>query len=130
MTREEEIKQAAQAYYPQGTLYEVAKVSGFIRGAKWADKNPTQLEEVDERIVDFTMIGEKNNAKKMCKENNTTIKAEIIKTMDLIINYLQNNKQKIINNEQLVNEDWVRVAAPFNNIMNVLMNHWYLENER
>lgn len=50
MTREEEIKQAAQAYYPQGTLYEVAKVSGFIRGAKWADKYPIQLEEVDKCI--------------------------------------------------------------------------------
>lgn len=32
----EKIKQAAQAYYPKGTLYEVYKVSGFVRGANWA----------------------------------------------------------------------------------------------
>lgn len=34
----EEIIKAAQAYYPSGILHEAAKVSGFVRGAKWADK--------------------------------------------------------------------------------------------
>lgn len=38
MARNEEIKQAAQAYYPKGTLHEEKAVSAFIRGAKWADK--------------------------------------------------------------------------------------------
>lgn len=37
MTREEIIK-AAQAYYPSGILHEEAKVSAFVRGAKWADQ--------------------------------------------------------------------------------------------
>lgn len=32
----EKIKQAAQAYYPKGTLHEVDKVAGFVRGANWA----------------------------------------------------------------------------------------------
>ena len=40
MTREEEIKQAAQAYYPSGSLHEERTVSAFVRGAKWADENP------------------------------------------------------------------------------------------
>jgi hypothetical protein len=40
MTREEEIKQAAQAYYPSGSLHEERTVSAFIRGAKWSDENP------------------------------------------------------------------------------------------
>lgn len=31
----EKIKQAAQAYYPKGTLHEVDKVSGFVRGANY-----------------------------------------------------------------------------------------------
>lgn len=39
MTREEEIKQAAQAYYPSGSLHEERTVSAFVRGAKWADEN-------------------------------------------------------------------------------------------
>ena len=34
------IREAAQAYYPQGTLHEEKAVSAFIRGAKWADDNP------------------------------------------------------------------------------------------
>ena len=29
------IREAAQAYYPPGTLYEEKAVSAFIRGAKW-----------------------------------------------------------------------------------------------
>lgn len=32
----DKIKQAAQAYYPKGTLREVDKVAGFVRGANWA----------------------------------------------------------------------------------------------
>lgn len=34
----DKIKQAAQAYYPEGTLHEVDKVKvlGFVRGANWA----------------------------------------------------------------------------------------------
>lgn len=40
--RTEEIKQAAQAYYPKGTLHEEKAVSAFIRGAKWADDSRPQ----------------------------------------------------------------------------------------
>ena len=40
--RSEEIKQAAQAYYPAGTLHEEKAVSAFIRGAKWADDSRPQ----------------------------------------------------------------------------------------
>ena len=31
----DKIKQAAQAYYPKGTLHEIDKVSGFVRGANY-----------------------------------------------------------------------------------------------
>lgn len=40
--RNEEIKQAAQSYYPAGTLHEEKAVSAFIRGAKWADDSRPQ----------------------------------------------------------------------------------------
>ena len=42
MTREEQIKQAAKAYYPSGSLHEERTVSAFVRGAKWADENPNK----------------------------------------------------------------------------------------
>jgi hypothetical protein len=48
MKREEEIKQAAQAYYPTGALHEEKAVSAFIRGAKWADE--TMIERVREWV--------------------------------------------------------------------------------
>lgn len=38
MTRREEIRNAAQAYYPSGTNHEEIKVASFIRGARYADK--------------------------------------------------------------------------------------------
>lgn len=44
----EEIIKAAQAYYPRGILHEEAKVSSFVRGAKWADK--TMLDRACEWI--------------------------------------------------------------------------------
>lgn len=47
--RKEEIKQAAQAYYPKGTLHEEKAVSSFIRGAKWADK--TMIEKACQWLI-------------------------------------------------------------------------------
>lgn len=55
MKREEEIKQAAQAYYPKGTLHEEKAVSAFIRGAKWADKTMIDkvCEWIEKHVFDF-----------------------------------------------------------------------------
>lgn len=46
MTRKEEIRNAAQAYYPSGTNHEEIKVASFIRGARYADK--TMIEKLHE----------------------------------------------------------------------------------
>lgn len=36
-------------------------------------------------------------------------------------------KEKIANGIQLENEDWLKVALPFDEIVNLLVNHEYLE---
>ena len=55
-----------------------------------------------------------------------SIKQHCLNNIDEIISNLQTIKNKISNNIQLENEDWMAVAVPLNNIMNPLGNHWYL----
>lgn len=71
----------------------------------------------------------KQQAEQLCKEYNTTIKEVVLKNIDIIIDMLQDNQLKIKNNEQLINQDWVRVAVILNSMMTALGNHWYLNNE-
>ena len=55
-------------------------------------------------------------------------------TKDLCISKLNESiegliacKEKITNGIQLENEDWLKVALPFDEIVNLLVNHEYLE---
>lgn len=55
-------------------------------------------------------------------------------TKDLCISKLNESiegliacKEKIANGIQLENEDWLKVALPFDEIVNLLVNHEYLE---
>ena len=54
-----------------------------------------------------------------------SIKQYCLNNIDEIISNLQTIKDKISNNIQLENEDWIAVAEPLNNIMTPLANHWY-----
>ena len=67
MTREEEIKQAAQAYYPSGSLYEERTVSAFVRGAKWADENPQGMTKMRKDYEFLFMLKKRELIEKGCK---------------------------------------------------------------
>ena len=67
MTREEEIKQAAQAYYPSGSLYEERTVSAFVRGAKWADENQPCVAKIQKDCEIFFLLKKRELIKKACK---------------------------------------------------------------
>lgn len=45
--------------------------------------------------------------------------------LDVCSESLQDIRNKISVGEELVNENWRKVAVPFNSIVNILTNHWY-----
>lgn len=67
MTREEERKQAAQAYYPSGSLHEERTVSAFVRGAKWADENPQGMSKMRKDYELLFMLKKQELIKKACE---------------------------------------------------------------
>lgn len=79
--------------------------------------------------LDLTQCFRKEKLIELCEENNTTIKNEVVSNIDDIIKALKIIKQKVKKNRRAVNEDWKKAAAPLRNIMNVITNAWYLENE-
>ena len=77
--------------------------------------------------IDLRQYRDKKQAKKMCEECGTSIKEVVLENIETIIKELRNISHKIENSEPCVNEDWVKVAAPLNEMMNVLGNHWYID---
>lgn len=79
MTREEEIKQAAQAYYPSGSLYEERTVSAFVRGAKWADENPQGMSKMRKDYEFLFMLKKRELIEKACEwiKNNKHLYKEL-----------------------------------------------------
>lgn len=67
MTREEQIKQAAQAYYPSGSLHEERTVSAFVRGAKWADDNQPCMAKIQKDNELFFLLKKRELIKKACE---------------------------------------------------------------
>lgn len=67
MTREEERKQAAQAYYPSGCLHEERTVSAFVRGAKWADENQPGMSKMRKDYELLFLLKKKELIKKACE---------------------------------------------------------------
>lgn len=67
MTREEEIKQAAQAYYPSGSLHEYRTVPAFVRGAKWADENQIGMTKMRKDYEFLFMLKKQELIKKACE---------------------------------------------------------------
>lgn len=71
----------------------------------------------------------RDKIKKLCEDQGITVKELTLSMLDVCSESLQDIRNKISAGEELVNEDWLEVAVPFNSIVNILMNHWYKEDE-
>lgn len=78
-------------------------------------------------VIDLYNVTSKEEAVKVCQEHNLTVKEAVINNLDIMINSISVIKDSILSGNSLENEDWVKAATPLNVMMNVLMNHWYLE---
>ena len=68
----------------------------------------------------------KEQAEEYCKEHGTTIKQVILDNISGIQKALSLIEEKVRNNENLENEDWLKAAIPLRHVMNALGNKWYL----
>lgn len=78
-------------------------------------------------VIDLYNVTSKEEAVKVCQKHNITVKEAVINNLDIMVNSIAAIKDSISSGKRLENEDWVKAAAPLNVMMNVLMNHWYLE---
>lgn len=78
-------------------------------------------------IVNLKEASNKDDAVKLSQEHNMTIKEAVINNLDIMIDNIAAIKDIVSSGKCLENEDWVKAAAPLNVMMNILMNHWYLE---
>lgn len=78
-------------------------------------------------VIDLYNVTSKEEAVKVCQKHNITVKEAVINNLDIMVNSIAVIKDSISSGKRLENEDWVKAAAPLNVMMNVLMNHWYLE---
>ena len=67
----------------------------------------------------------RDKIKKLCEDQGITVKELTLSMLDVCSESLQDIRNKISAGEELVNEDWLEVAVPFNSIVNILTNHWY-----
>lgn len=77
--------------------------------------------------IDLREAFNKDETIKLCQEHNMTVKEAVINNLNIMINSIATIKDSILSGKCLKNEDWVKAAAPLHVMMNVLMNHWYLE---
>lgn len=80
-------------------------------------------------MVDLYNVVNKEEAVEVCKEHGMTVKEAVINNLDIIIEGLTGIKEIVSNGKTPENEDWMEVALPLRNMMNVLLNQWYKENE-
>lgn len=80
-------------------------------------------------VIDLYNVTNKEEAVKVCREHNLSVKEAVINNLDIMINNLTKIKDIVLSGKRLENEDWVKAATPLRVMMNVLMNHWYLEND-
>ena len=77
--------------------------------------------------VNLQAFRHKDDAASFCAQNGTTIKIEVLKNIDEILDALVKIAGKIEKNERAENEDWMEAAVPLNSMMNAVANGWYLE---
>lgn len=78
-------------------------------------------------VINLYNVTNRKKAVKICQKYNMTVKEAVINNLDIIINSIAAIKDSISSGKRLENEDWVKAAVPLNVMMNILMNHWYLE---
>ena len=84
-----------------------------------------------DEVIDYVNLQEcynKEAAIELCKKYNTTVKQVCLENIDGIIDALNKIKSKVLDNEIVENENWVNAAILLRYIMNVMGNHWYIEN--
>lgn len=93
-----------------------------------AEKRALELRSklMSELINKITPISSnRDKIKKLCEDQGITVKELTLSMLDVCSESLQDIRNKISAGEELVNEDWLEVAVPFNSIVNILANHWY-----
>lgn len=93
-----------------------------------AEKRALKLRSnlMSELIDKITPISSnRDKIKKLCEDQGITVKELTLSMLDVCNESLQDIRNKISVGEELVNEDWIDVAVPFNSIVNILTNHWY-----
>lgn len=79
------------------------------------------------KMVDLYNVVNKEEAVEVCKEYGMTVKEAVINNLDIMIDGLTAIKEIVSNDKATENEDWITVALPLRNMMNVLLNQWYIE---
>ena len=85
-----------------------------------------------DEVIDYVNLQEcysKEAAVELCKKYNTTVNQVCLENIDGIIDALYKIQTKVLHNETVENEDWINAAIPLRYIMNVMGNHWYIEEE-
>lgn len=85
-----------------------------------------------DEVIDYIDLREcynKESAIELCNKYNITVNQACLENIEDIIAALHKIHSKILNNEKLENPDWVNAAIPLRYIMNVMGNHWYIEEE-
>ena len=63
------------------------------------------------------------------RENHEEVRKECLGNLRDVVSGLESMIKKIESGERCENEDWIPIAVKFNEIMNPLMNAWYLQEE-
>ena len=111
-------------YDERGQLFQALVEYGY----KWNPETKS-VEKLNliKKMVDMYYAVNKEKAVEICKEHGMTVKEAVINNLDIIIEGLTGIKEIVSNGKTAENEDWMAVALPLRNMMNVLSNHWYFE---
>lgn len=113
-------------YDERGLLFQALVEYGY----KWnPETKSVESLNLVKKMVDLYYAFNKEKAVEICKEHGMTVKEAVINNLDIIIEGLTGIKEIISNGKATENEDWMEVALPLRNMMNVLLNQWYKENE-
>ena len=111
-------------YEERGLLFQALVEYGY----KWnPETKSVEKLNLSKKMIDLYNVVDKEEAVEVCKENGMTVKEAVINNLDIMIDGLTGIREIISNGKTTENEDWMTVALPMRNMMNVLTNHWYKE---
>ena len=113
-------------YDERGLLFHTLVENGYRWNAETKSVEKSVFNKENE-VIDLYNVVSKEKAVEVCKEHGMTVKEAVINNLDIMIDGLTSIKEIVSNDKATENEDWVAVALPLRNMMNVLSNHWYLE---